>query len=810
MAENVQRSKGTSKAYTIGAGGVPAETGPFIGIVKNNVDSTRSGKIDVYIEYLSGPDENNPDFWKPMSYISPFYGSTDPDSPESGAGSFLQNKHSYGMWFTPPDVGTRVICFFANGDPNQGYYLGSVVTGNEPHHMVPAIGSTSNYVLEAGQQPGLFANSTQLPVVEYNDENPAISDAPNWPSVPYPVHNYLAGVLVQQGLVSDNVRGTIGSNSYRESPSTLYGVSTPGRPIYSGGYSDVEINARLNQDANSPGSVPLESMKVIGRRGGHSFIMDDGDLSGNDQLVRIRTAKGHQIMLSDNGDSLHIIHANGQSWIELGQEGTIDMFATNSVNIRSQGDINLHADASINMNSGSTMNMYSEFTMNLETSALQLTGENSLTMYSTKYVGVKSDGSLALQNAKTGSWNGGSAVNVKAGCISLNSGSAASVAKTTKIPRLKLPDVVFQQNSGWTVEQNKIDTIATRAPTHEPYPLHGGGTSTVTNITNIQETVETQPEVQEKISESKNQQFNAIEASQYETQKKAEVSVGSIQSEQVTGMLAQAKAEVPQAANVMSDDIGVGTYGLSASNLEKAGYLKQGTEDFYIKGSSANLTTVLSSADVWSGKDGVTNVSLFLTDEGLQDDTKASLFKSSLDDLRAEGIVTGAESPDDLASVVSATSLTDAKTFKQYLNNGVPAKTKADMDKAMAGGQYSVQLVDQKISQDIQGYTTSTNTGSKTVRKQVDEVVTDVINTTKTQGPSYTRTSAPRVSNARTAELERQISNITKVEMPAAKQAYLNANPGKKFVDFLRSSEAEALRKKRDALQAQLEAARRG
>lgn len=810
MAENVQRTKGVSKAFTTGAGGVPAESGPFIGIVKNNVDSTRSGKIDVYIEFLSGPDENNPDFWKPMSYISPFYGSTDPDSPDTGAGSFLQNKHSYGMWYTPPDVGTRVICFFANGDPNQGYYLGSVVTGDEPHHMVPAIGSTSNYVLEAGQQPGLFANSTQLPVVEYNDENPAITEAPNWPRVPYPVHNYLAGVLVQQGVISDNVRGTIGSNSYRESPSTVYGVSTPGRPIYSGGYSDVEITARLNQDANNPGSVPIGSMKVIGRRGGHSFIMDDGDINGNDQLVRIRTAKGHQIMLSDSGDSLHIMHANGQSWVELGLEGTIDLFATNSVNIRSQGDINLHADASINLNSGSTMNMYSEFTMNLETTALQLTGKNTLTAYSEKYVGVKSDGSLALQNSKTGSWNGGSAVNVKAGCISLNSGSAGSVAKPTKIPRQKLPDVIFDSTSGWTVEQNKIDTVVTRAPTHEPYPLHGGGTGTVTNITNVTETVPTQPEVTDAINQAKDKEFNAIEATQYETQTKAEISVGSIAPEQVTGMLAQAKAEVPQAANVISDNIGVGTYGFSASNLEKAGYLKPGTEDFYIKGSTANLSTVLSSPDVWSGKDGVTNVSLFLTDESLQDNTKASLFKSSLDDLRAEGIVTGAESPEDLASVVSATSLTDASTFKKYLNNEVTTETKSSMDKAMAGGTYSVQLVDQKISNSIQGYTVPTPSGSKTIRKEVDVAVTTTINTTKTQGPTYTRTSAPRVNNEQTKELLRQINNVTKVEMVAAKKAYLAANPGAKLSDFLRSSEAEALRKKRDRLQAELEEARRG
>jgi uncharacterized protein (DUF2345 family) len=62
--------------------------------------------------------------------------------------------------------------------------------------------------------------------------------------------------------------------------------------------------------------------------------------------------------MSDDGQCLHIIHANGQSWVELGKEGTIDMYATNSVNIRTQGDLNLHADNNININAKNDLNIY--------------------------------------------------------------------------------------------------------------------------------------------------------------------------------------------------------------------------------------------------------------------------------------------------------------------------------------------------------------------------------------------------------------------------------------------------------------------
>ena len=38
MADNIERSVGRSRRYKLDAGGVPAETGPFVGIVKNNTD----------------------------------------------------------------------------------------------------------------------------------------------------------------------------------------------------------------------------------------------------------------------------------------------------------------------------------------------------------------------------------------------------------------------------------------------------------------------------------------------------------------------------------------------------------------------------------------------------------------------------------------------------------------------------------------------------------------------------------------------------------------------------------------------------
>ena len=82
MAENIQRSTGRSQEYKFDRGGMPAEMGPYVGIVVNNVDNTRSGRLQVWIEQFGAtntdgtPNLDDPTVWRTVRYISPFYGAT--------------------------------------------------------------------------------------------------------------------------------------------------------------------------------------------------------------------------------------------------------------------------------------------------------------------------------------------------------------------------------------------------------------------------------------------------------------------------------------------------------------------------------------------------------------------------------------------------------------------------------------------------------------------------------------------------------------------------------------------------------------
>jgi hypothetical protein len=178
--------------------------------------------------------------------------------------------------------------------------------------------------------------------------------------------------------------------------------------------------------------------------------------------------------MSDSGEFFYIIHANGQSWLEFGKEGTIDLYSTNSVNVRTDGDINFHAGNNINMYATNDINCKAGNDMNLEGKRFAATGLENAVIYSKTYVGVKSDGTLALKSAK-GSWAGGSALVFKAGGIDLNGPAAPDVTAPTAITETVLPDVTFDTSLGWIEKEDGLTSIVSRAPTHEPYLGHGKG-----------------------------------------------------------------------------------------------------------------------------------------------------------------------------------------------------------------------------------------------------------------------------------------------------------------------------------------------
>ncbi len=451
------------------------QNGPFKGIVMKNNDPANAGAVLVWIQALSGMEnKDNSNAWSKMRYLSPFYGVTPHGALKDAAKTdFETNAHSYGMWFTAPDVGVEVLCMFAEGDPSQGYYMG-FIPEQQLNHMIPAIGAQASPHFNNDDQEAKFGHAARVPVTEIPQTVEGIDNA-EFVAAPKPVHSAIATQYWSQGLIADEVRGPIGSSSQRESPSNVFGISTPGRPIYKAGYTDEDVKGSL--------SDPEADATIVGRKGGHSFVMDDGDLEGNDKLVRIRTAGGHQIIMSDIKDeeTIYISHSNGMSWIELGKEGTIDGYAANSVNFRTGGDINLHADKNVNINALDNINFFAGKNMVLEAEEkLDLTGKKENTIFSKTKLTVKSDGALNLDSSAGCSIKAGAKIDINGAAIGLNDGGGASGKAPKELKLADFDDVASDDGGeGWKADPGAFKSVVSRAPTHEPYAEHAKGIAAV-------------------------------------------------------------------------------------------------------------------------------------------------------------------------------------------------------------------------------------------------------------------------------------------------------------------------------------------
>jgi hypothetical protein len=763
MAENLDRNTGRPQEYRFDRGGTPVEMGPYIGVVVNNVDNTRQGRLQVWIEQFGStnndgtPNLTDSSSWRTVRYCSPFYGATK-QSGNNGVGSYPGNRNSYGMWFTPPDLGTKVLCFFVSGDPTMGGYYIGCLPEDGLNHMIPAIGAASNYSPNNSTQQQLLQETPAAPVTEINDIDPRFTDNPRFFDQKKPVQSTVTAVLFQQGLNKDPVRGPIKSSSQRESPSNCYGISTPGKPIYQGGYNDRTFKQALEQ-----GQVRLQDIAVIGRQGGHTFVMDDGDIDGKDTLIRIRTAKGHQITMSDDGDAFFITHANGQTWLEFGKSGTVDVYATNSINLRSEGVLNFHADKGINMYSGGTIRVKSKKTTLIESSENVLLNSEKLTLISSKqFLGLRSDGTLAMQG-KFSSVRSSSQLNLQGAVINLNGAQTVQVPSAPAVPDIQLPDTEFVAGRGWISRPEQLETIVTRAPTHEPFAGHGQGANVSVNLNPISVTVPDSQTSIGRIYEQVSQQpvQNGVTLEQVSAEPLAVTEVGSMSVAEVTAMTAQTAADYSARYPAYDDDgnlmpgyeltednnpvytgselgspgRGVGVYGQSVTALAASGLVKPGILSLLSSGISPE--SALKSAASWTGQYGINNIKDYLGSRTLQNIVQLGLTLASYTGLLNSGVFKGNESSRVVATFVQPATTYGVDSVVSWVDGFADSNDINLLTVAARQGQYAIDFAE-TYGQDVNLIDTVPTGPFEANRESIDQAVANIIGNSKVPVPQYT------------------------------------------------------------------------
>jgi hypothetical protein len=165
---------------------------------------------------------------------------------------------------------------------------------------------------------------------------------------------------------------------------------------------------------------------------------------------------------------------------------------------------------------------------------------------------------------------------------------------------------------------------------------------------------------------------NGITVADYVNQSTVTEGIGTLSTAQVQAVMAAIAASVCQPADVITDELGVGKYGLSSQQLEDAGYSKCGTTARFSAQPENTLTNVLKSPSIWTGKDGVSSVADVLKNSPLQDKIQFGLMKSSYDTLVETGqIVTpGTELQSPTGSVSSRSHPMRQTTRRPRRTNG--------------------------------------------------------------------------------------------------------------------------------------------
>ena len=345
-------------------------SGPFLAKVIGHLDQTFMGGLKVQLLRTTSSADNDSQDGEVVTvqYASPFYGAT-PIYGAGGADNYSNTQKSYGFWAVPPDVGTKVLVTFVEGRRDFGFWF-ACVQDDFMNFMIPdGRAATSN---TTGSVPEYYKGK-KLPVGEYNKHliDPQGQAQPTY--YPRPVNDEYLKRMEEQGLVEDDVRGLTSTSARREVPSNVYGMSTPG-----------PLDKRSNAPRVPRGTVNDEKLFFSSRLGGHSIVMDDGDekilrkgpakntpqeyvnlkvnQTGGDatlpanELFRIRTRTGHQILMHNTEDLIYISNSRGTAWIELTSNGKIDIYSFDSISVHTNNDLNFTADRDINFTAYENMN----------------------------------------------------------------------------------------------------------------------------------------------------------------------------------------------------------------------------------------------------------------------------------------------------------------------------------------------------------------------------------------------------------------------------------------------------------------------
>ena len=318
-----------------------------IGQVIDTNDPQQMGRIRAYCPGLGDTPVKKIEDIPWAVYVSPFggvvtYGKRGPEEDE------IKGPVAYG-WWSIPKVGAYVLVGCIDGDPSARFWIGCIqpqlLTHTMPHGRYlwnsSEEGKAPDGPVDTFEQPiePLYRNLTKA----FTKDQSLVE---NTPSTPRDSLEWRTRGADMQVSALEELHISLDDPPGSEKPDHKFGkqpevteqdgnrlsINGPGY-----GKSQIEPERKykttiFNYDSH------VYSWTTPGF---HSISIDDRK---ENSRIRIRTASGHQIIFDDTNERIYISTAEGETWIEMDQNGNIDIYGGRNLSVHAKKDINFTAN----------------------------------------------------------------------------------------------------------------------------------------------------------------------------------------------------------------------------------------------------------------------------------------------------------------------------------------------------------------------------------------------------------------------------------------------------------------------------------
>jgi hypothetical protein len=263
--------------------------------------------------------------------------------------------------------------------------------------------------------------------------------------------------------------------------------------------------------------------------------------------------------------------------------------------------------------------------------------------------------------------------------------------------------------------------------------------------------------------------------------------ISNLTTTDVRATVASVGTATGQDFSQFTNAVGTGKYGFNATQLETAGLLKPGTASTFLGQGSNELTDVLKSPAVWTGKGGINNLDSLLSNPAAQNFTQQDLMSKGLGAAKSLGVPIDGLNPKDLGGVAANFGKSSAEGV-DWIKGQLPADKQADFDTRFADAKFAVGTAEQKLNEPVKQEAPPGESENTVNRQTVDAATTRVVGNDKVPSFNYGPQPANEALVAENKLLRKEVrelltrlqefsdsGEITAVDQADARNAQLSA-----------------------------------